>query len=923
MADTIIHPGGPPTFEMVDQAVAHYESVGGRTLPDHLKATLRGECVDMGRTGGLAVPNHFVDRINTYESGYRKQGAQGVVDRIAGEYPHSFPSADHRMNLRSKVADIIDHEYHPGMSPEHVEQAVQDYHKAVVRGQPNPTQYLKERLRGQGTAQLPFTTAEVETLKSGRAYFPSVTTITKDNYESFLSGHRNALKASGTLPATGVGAHIDGAHDHMKDALKKHFAAGKPGMSLDQVQALMHEHTEVLHNMDRGVVKFKDPDGLTKHLEGRVSGKRTSILQEPKIQTRQVMFEEVGKLEPTKITQATRKQVAIKQILNKHIATGTLVDAHGVPLTQEKMSEVVGHLAQQEAGHLELMASHTGHGMPPLTGDNLSRATHGHGQLESVIKKPVLAPLGTAPVATPLPTTGNKKLDRAGTALEAANVERETHNIAFEEQKRAAQQMAAEVEQKRQKVVAADAKLKGLTTPGADPKALLDAQKEAAASQKELLAAKTKLNTQAKVVAEQKQALNTYTRRAEQAEHGLQQVQHELAPDVVAKPKPRPLDIGKDGARTTNDRVADKHTALDKRRYDLEDAQSKVAKTEKAVAKVDIGNPGSGIDKATTDLTAAQQTHGRATQHLEDLRTQRQALAQKAGNKKLPVADRMQASSTLKTHDQAIKDAIAAQKKTQAGLVTATATHETAMQPLKKATVAHDTAHQATANGKYSNTPTSENRVIKQAAADKALKAEQAAAAKLARQEQKAAQALVRTEQRAAQQLARQTARANKPPGLLSRLWSDNSTMSGMSRGAVQTEKAIVNATVQAEKQAPSLMRRMLSGGAHGATAVAGTATGFVGNTMKVALIGGAGIAALSLLSNLSAARPIPLPRRLNDDLDSNTNPMVFGANPNVGVGAVAVPQMNQQTQMGSWVSRLPSLDETIAMGGNPPMPTR
>lgn len=148
-------------------------------------------------------------------------------------------------------------------------------------------------------------------------------------------------------------------------------------------------------------------------------------------------------------------------------------------------------------------------------------------------------------------------------------------------------------------------------------------------------------------------------------------------------------------------------------------------------------------------------------------------------------------------------------------------------------------------------------------------------------------------------------------------------------RMAAQTERTLVNTAVQLEeKAAPGLLSRMTTGAvehAGGALSnVAHTASSFTGNLGKVALIGGAGIAAIALLSSLSSPRAVPkLPETMAGGADNgDANAMAFNQNPNVGVGAVAMPAVGQQAQMGSWVSRLPSLDDTLAMGNAMPPPT-
>lgn len=78
----------------------------------------------------------------------------------------------------------------------------------------------------------------------------------------------------------------------------------------------------------------------------------------------------------------------------------------------------------------------------------------------------------------------------------------------------------------------------------------------------------------------------------------------------------------------------------------------------------------------------------------------------------------------------------------------------------------------------------------------------------------------------------------------------------------------------------------------------------------------GAGLVALNSL--LSSSRP---PRRMdNVNADMGSDPLIFTGNPDISIGALSVPQVGQQAQMGSWASRVPSMDQDM---GIPTVPSR
>jgi hypothetical protein len=83
----------------------------------------------------------------------------------------------------------------------------------------------------------------------------------------------------------------------------------------------------------------------------------------------------------------------------------------------------------------------------------------------------------------------------------------------------------------------------------------------------------------------------------------------------------------------------------------------------------------------------------------------------------------------------------------------------------------------------------------------------------------------------------------------------------------------------------------------------------------------GAGIAGLAAVTQMLSSPTRP--RRLNYGGDMGSEPIAFngGGSADIGLGALSVPQMGQQAQMGSWVSRLPAMD--AEMGAGTPVPGR
>ncbi len=77
-------------------------------------------------------------------------------------------------------------------------------------------------------------------------------------------------------------------------------------------------------------------------------------------------------------------------------------------------------------------------------------------------------------------------------------------------------------------------------------------------------------------------------------------------------------------------------------------------------------------------------------------------------------------------------------------------------------------------------------------------------------------------------------------------------------------------------------------------------------------LVTGAVGGGLMLLSEMLKT-PRPPRRPYSGGMDEDA-PMVFNGNPDVSLGAMSVPQVGQQAQMGSWVSKLPAMDQSMGV---------
>jgi len=115
------------------------------------------------------------------------------------------------------------------------------------------------------------------------------------------------------------------------------------------------------------------------------------------------------------------------------------------------------------------------------------------------------------------------------------------------------------------------------------------------------------------------------------------------------------------------------------------------------------------------------------------------------------------------------------------------------------------------------------------------------------------------------------------------------------------------------------MLNEIAAKGYEAASATVKTAHGFGKNLM---LAGAVGAGLLTLAAVLSQ----PKARRLNLDEPGGNGPdgngaLAFAGNPQVDIGGVAMQVPGQQQQMGSWVSRLPSMQDTQLQP--PSLPTR
>ena len=133
-----------------------------------------------------------------------------------------------------------------------------------------------------------------------------------------------------------------------------------------------------------------------------------------------------------------------------------------------------------------------------------------------------------------------------------------------------------------------------------------------------------------------------------------------------------------------------------------------------------------------------------------------------------------------------------------------------------------------------------------------------------------------------------------------------SATGHGLSTGA----GAIRNGVVAAAPVVGGVITTV--GGAIGNATVA-TAKGglhYAKGAGKIALIAGAaGAGLIAVTQLLKSPRP---PRRMDNFMsgDMGSEPIVFNGGANVGMGALSVPQVGQQAQMGSWVAQLPAMDQ-------------
>ena len=771
-----------------------------------------------------------------------------------------------------------------------------------------------------------------------KPFIPPIAQITEFNASPVLEGLTQELKVAGAMSPE----LLDKAQIQAKQVIAQRLADGKTiTQSTAELQNLIKEQAELIGHSQNGILP-----GITdtaSHMAGRLEGTGTTLAQhltEPTVARRLSLHTELEKLKPT-MTGFDRKKVAIAKLLEKPIETGVL--------SPEKMEEVVQHLVKQDAAHLEGMVTHAdaatqalqkkavarklfesaGAGEVPLemardqttkvqammkAGDHeglaVARAAAGHEQLESVLKSERVAPkpYTAATLAEPPKRKGlsrifgketrDEKLFKTGTVLEQANAEKAAAEIAFETQKREAQKLAQEIEQKRQKIALAQENLEGLSKNGAAPELLKTAQLESLEAQKELVAAKQQLNGLAKKAAESKQALNTFSKNAEKAQYAFD----------AATGKTNLTKVEEFG-RETRDRLADKDKALDKRARDLKDSESKLAQAEKKLGAVETGAD-SPLAKARSELEAAQRIEQKAAEAIETLKVEKAAAAGRATATTGTTAERIAAAQEVAQKESAIAEALSKQQAAKKQVVRSTSAIEAAGKPLAAATVAHDAAHHATMNGKYTNSLTSENSIIKEAA----------------REAKKSAAAIDRSMVMGYQGLNggafthttdQIAALASRGTGTVAAV-TTAAEHSGGIIGGLKRASQIVAAPFKAgysyvaKPAFEHAVKPLAVGTYENAGKLARGTKGMAGNVM---LAGVAGVGLLGLAATLSAPKPIT-PRITKFD-DEPSNPLAFaGGNTSVDLGGVAMPALGQQQGQGNWMSKVPSMEDQLAMNG-------
>ncbi len=779
-----------------------------------------------------------------------------------------------------------------------------------------------------------------------KPFIPPIVQITEFNASPVLEGLTQELKAAGAMSPE----LLDKAQLQAKGVIAQRLADGKTiTQTTTELQTLIKEQAELIGHAQNGVLP-----GITDtatHMAGRLEGSGQTLAQrlaEPTTARRLSLHTELEKLKPT-ITGFDRKKAAIIQLLEKPIETGTL--------SPEKMEEVVQHLVKHDAAHLDTMVTHADAATQALqkkatvrklfesaggnaaevplgmamdqtekvqamikAGDQeglaIARAAAGHEQLESVLKSPAKAPVGAPPVPATLTEppkrkglsrifgkeTLDEKLFKTGTALEQANAEKAAAEIAFEEHKSAAQKLAQEIQQKRQKIALAQENLEELTKNGAAPELLKTAQIESVEAQKELIAAKQQLNGIAKKAAESKQALNTFSKNAEKAQYAFD----------VATGKTNLTKVEEFG-RETRDRLADKDRALDKHARDLKDSESKLAQAEKKLDAVKTGAD-SPLTKATSELEAAKIAEQEATQAIERLNLEKAAAAERATTATSSTAERIAATTEVAQKQSAINEALSKQRAAQGQVTKATSAIETAGKPLVAATAAHDAAHHATVNGKYTNSLTSENSIIKEAA----------------REAKKSAAAIDRSMAVAYQgmnggmvthtsdQIAAMASRTTGTVAVVTNAAEHSGGIGSKILGGLKMGSNIVAAPFKAgysyvaKPAFEHAVKPLAVGTFENAGKLAKGTKGMAGNVM---LAGVAGVGLLGLAATLSAPKPIA-PRITRFD-DEPSNPLAFaGGDTSVDLGGVAMPALGQQQGQGNWMSKVPSMEDQLAMNG-------
>jgi len=158
----VVHESGAPVPGMVEKAITEFERRAGAAPHSNIQKSAYSHLTDLQRFGQESVSaNYFWDHIEGLDRFERGQNAAIAVKNIPDIHPGFFPNARAPFDMANEVSEIVQREYHPGMTPEQVEKAVNDYHRAIVRGvEKNPKEYLAQRLRGKVLPQPDLTPLE-------------------------------------------------------------------------------------------------------------------------------------------------------------------------------------------------------------------------------------------------------------------------------------------------------------------------------------------------------------------------------------------------------------------------------------------------------------------------------------------------------------------------------------------------------------------------------------------------------------------------------------------------------------------------------------------------------------------------------------------------------------------------------------------